>query len=112
MTEIDYQRLSAEELKLLIESATKTLKDKQESQRIQVWEQIKALAASVDLDVRIVETDNKHEKQSRGRRKGEKVPVKYRHPNDPDKSWTGRGVTPKWVLELEQAGYRRDDFSV
>ncbi len=39
-----------------------------------------------------------------------KVPVKYRdkHAN----TWTGRGKTPKWIVEAEKDGKSREEFRV
>lgn len=37
---------------------------------------------------------------------------KFRHPEDPDKTWTGRGRKPKWVKEWEAAGCSINDLSV
>lgn len=39
------------------------------------------------------------------------VPVKYRHPETGD-SWTGRGRTPRWIVEAEKAGTDRSTFAV
>lgn len=30
--------------------------------------------------------------------------VKFRHPEDPNKTWAGKGRTPDWVKELTSAG--------
>jgi DNA-binding protein H-NS len=35
---------------------------------------------------------------------GVKVPVKYRHPQNSDLAWTGRGRKPKWVEDWLAAG--------
>jgi DNA-binding protein H-NS len=35
---------------------------------------------------------------------GVKVPVKYRHPENPELAWTGRGRKPKWVEEWLTGG--------
>ena len=37
---------------------------------------------------------------------------KFRHPDDPSKTWTGRGRKPKWVKEWEAAGCSMDDLTV
>jgi DNA-binding protein H-NS len=39
-----------------------------------------------------------------------KIPVKYRDNNG--NAWTGRGKTPKWILEAETDGKSREDFRV
>jgi DNA-binding protein H-NS len=36
-------------------------------------------------------------------------PAKYRNPNDPDQTWTGRGRTPLWIKALEESGGSRED---
>jgi DNA-binding protein H-NS len=41
--------------------------------------------------------------------KGKKVPPKYRHEAN---EWTGRGVVPNWLKELEAAGRQRDEFLI
>ncbi|MGR9086943.1 MAG: H-NS histone family protein [Gammaproteobacteria bacterium] len=102
----DYQNLSENELQAMIESAEKALKLKQASKRKEVIAQIKELAASIDLNIEILENEKKSV------RKGVKVPIKYRHPKDPEKTWTGRGVTPKWMRALIDAGHKPSEFEV
>jgi len=81
----DYQNLSESELQAVIDNAEKALKNIQANKRKDVIAQIKDLAASIDVTVDIHESDKK------AARKGVKVAVKYRHPEDPEKTWTGRG---------------------
>lgn len=102
----DYQNLSESELQAVIESAEKALKNRQANKRKDVMAQIKELAASIDVVVDIHETGKK------SARKGVKVPVKYRHPEDPEKTWTGRGVMPIWLQALINAGHDRSEFEV
>ncbi len=35
---------------------------------------------------------------------GAKVAPKYRNPTNPEQTWTGRGVSPKWIADLKTAG--------
>ena len=102
----DYQNLSESELQAVIESAEKALKNIQANKRKDVIAQIKELAASIDVVVEIHGADKKSV------RKGVKVPVKYRHPEDPEKTWTGRGVMPTWLQALINAGHDRSEFEV
>lgn len=39
------------------------------------------------------------------------VPVKYKHP-ETGETWTGRGRTPRWIVEAEKAGTDRSSFAV
>jgi DNA-binding protein H-NS len=102
----EYQNLSEHELQAVIENAEKALKNKQSNKRKEVIAQIKELAASIDVVVEI------HEPDKRAARKGAKVAIKYHHPDDPYKTWTGRGVAPKWMQELQNAGHQRSEFEV
>ena len=102
----DYQNLSESELQTVIESAEKALKNLQANKRKDVIAQIKELAASINVVVEIHEADKKSV------RKGVKVPVKYRHPEDSEKTWTGRGVMPAWLQALINAGHDRSEFEV
>ena len=102
----DYQNLSENELQAVIVNAEKALKAKQANKRKEVIAQIKELGASIGVGVEIIEGDKK------STRKGVKVPIKYCHPDDATKTWTGRGVTPKWLQALIDAGHDRSEFEV
>ncbi len=102
----DLQKLSINELQAVIENAEKELKHKQANERKEIIAKIKELAASINVTVEI----NEHEKKST--RKGGKVAIKYRHPDDPEKTWTGRGVTPKWMQALMESGRHRSEFEI
>jgi DNA-binding protein H-NS len=106
MDKTEYQKLSENELQAVIENAEKALRNKQLNKRKEVIAQIKELAASIGVTVELIENDQK------SIRKGVKVPVKYRHPEHPEKTWTGRGVTPKWLQALLDAGHDRSEYEV
>lgn len=38
------------------------------------------------------------------------APVKYRHPENPEQTWSGRGRQPAWFKELVEAGRNPEDF--
>ncbi len=44
-----------------------------------------------------------------GRAKG---PVRFRHPSDSSKTWTGRGRKPGWIKEWEASGRNVEDLRV
>jgi len=102
----DYQNLSENELMAVIERAEIALKNKQASKRKEIIAKIKELAASIDVNVEILEDGKKTV------RTVSKVPIKYRHPKDSEKTWTGRGMTPKWMQDLLEKGHDRSEFKV
>lgn len=102
----EYMELSETELKTVIENAEKALKEKQMLKRKEVISQIKELAASIGISVEI------SEEESKSPRKGNKVAAKYRNPENPAQTWTGRGVTPKWMQLLLEAGRNKSEFLI
>ncbi|MFA3918833.1 H-NS histone family protein [Ruegeria hyattellae] len=41
-----------------------------------------------------------------------KAAAKYRNPNDPTQTWTGRGRKPNWVNDAIKAGKSIDDLEI
>jgi DNA-binding protein H-NS len=48
--------------------------------------------------------------QKRKRRRSQVVPPRYLSPEG--KTWSGRGPSPKWIRELEEAGGNREDYLI
>lgn len=108
---INIESLSESELKSLIENASLTLKEIQIKNRKDIIAKIKEMAASANLIVEIHEADiKKHEKIST--RAGFKLPPKYRHPENPELTWTGRGIAPKWMQDLLANGSQKSEFEI
>jgi DNA-binding protein H-NS len=45
-------------------------------------------------------------------RKLAKVPPKYRNPNEPSETWSGRGKRPRWLAQALLAGQKIEDFVI
>lgn len=41
-----------------------------------------------------------------------KVAPKYRNPNDPEQTWSGRGRAPGWMASHLEAGGQKDDLAI
>jgi len=102
----DLNNLSVTELQQMMQNVELALKEKQDSERKGVYAQIRALAASVGATVEIFDAKEKTA------RKVVKVAPKYRNPDDADITWTGRGVMPKWMRALLEAGRDKSDFLI
>jgi DNA-binding protein H-NS len=49
----------------------------------------------------------------RGRKGKGSVTAKYRDPNNPANTWTGRGRMPRWMAQATKGGKaNRDDFLI
>ncbi|RJL16420.1 H-NS family nucleoid-associated regulatory protein [Paracoccus siganidrum] len=47
-----------------------------------------------------------------GTKSSRQVGPKYRHPENPDLTWSGRGRQPRWISEALKAGKSLDDFAI
>jgi len=102
---MDLQHKSPEELQKLIAAAQIELDNRQYNLRKDVIAQMKELAAEIGVVVEIVEI-NKTGKSTT------MVAAKYRNPHDPNKTWTGRGLAPKWMQALIAAGHSKEEFLI
>lgn len=66
---------------------------------------VKQLGIRAD-DAPVVEAPTKAAK-----RRG-KIAVKFRNPEKPDETWTGRGRAPRWLTSIEKVGGNRETFRV
>jgi DNA-binding protein H-NS len=103
----DFAKLSEQELSVLIADASKALEAKRQQARRDVLAQIKSLASTIGVDVQITE-----QASEANTRKGSKVAIKYRDPDNPSNAWSGRGVKPRWLQEYVDQGRTVDDFRV
>jgi len=102
----EYGKLSETELQAVIDKAENALKEKKTQKRKEVIAQIKELAASIGVTVDI------NEETGKSGRKVKKVAAKYRNPDNESQTWTGRGVSPKWMQALVNAGRDKSDFLI
>lgn len=105
----DLAQLTLDELSKIVSEAQRALDAKKVSERKAVISQIHELAASIGVTVTIEAEKNKGRTTSR---KGQKVPAKYKNPHNPVQTWTGRGVKPRWLKALVDAGKRLEDFLI
>jgi DNA-binding protein H-NS len=46
------------------------------------------------------------------RRKYPRVYPKYRNPQEPSETWSGRGKTPRWLMAALKKGHKPEDFAI
>jgi DNA-binding protein H-NS len=105
MAEVDLTNMSMEELKALAKDVDQALKTYEERKIREARAELEAKARELGVSLEAVMGKGNGAKRN-------KVPAKYRHPENPDKTWTGRGRTPKWIAEHEANGGSRDDFLI
>ena len=105
MSKINLESMSLEELQQLkkdVEKALKTFEERRQKEaRQKLEEEARKLGFSLSDLV-----------GGKPAKKGKSLPPKYRHPDDPSLTWTGRGRKPRWLVEEEEKGKSQDDFLI
>jgi DNA-binding protein H-NS len=92
-TELD--RMSTDDLWSLHVEVSQSLQQRIQTEKLQLEKRLKLLAAPVS-----------------GRRPYPPVSPKYRNPNQPTETWSGRGKQPRWLVAQLRLGKRIDDFRI
>jgi DNA-binding protein H-NS len=105
---IDLKSLSPKELKALIANAESQMQEARASQVQEVRKKIDALLNSSGLSLDDIYP-------ARGGKSGKRgtVAPKYRNPEDPSQTWTGRGKRPLWfAAALKRRGVTADSLLI
>jgi DNA-binding protein H-NS len=102
---VDLSKLSLDELQTLARDVETEIVTRRETERERVLQQMRELAASIG-------TTPEELLGPGGKARAGKVEAKYRHPDDPALTWTGRGKRPAWLTEALAAGKTLDDFVI
>lgn len=105
MTDIDLMKLSLGELKALQKAVDKAIKSFEDRRRKEALEAVQAAARESGYS--LAELTGGATKKP-----GKRRPAKYRHPENPELTWSGRGRRPKWYKELIEAGTAEEDLRV
>lgn len=106
---VDLSNFSVAELRDLKAQVGEQIKTREKDEIANVQKQILALAQSVGMTVeQIMSLKNGQPKKA-----AKPVAVRYRHPEQPELQWTGRGRQPRWITEyLEKPGNKLDALQV
>ena len=104
---IDLSKLSIEELESLAKDIETEVTTRRQAERDKVFGQMRELAASLGLTLE----DVVRLERAKGGGAGGAQP-RYRSPNDPRLTWSGRGKRPAWVNEALAAGKSLDDLAI
>lgn len=99
--------LNIDELKRLVGDAQKEIERKEKSKIRDVRSQMEKLAGDVGMTPeQILSYDKKSKKPSKPG-----VP-KYRNPENPKQTWTGRGKRPKWFMDAQAKGVTPEEMEI
>ena len=102
MRDSKLSEMSLDELWDLHERVGAILSDRIEDEKKKLEQQLNQLARRVtELSPR-----------SPQRRSYPKVEAKFRNPDNPADTWSGRGKTPRWLARLIATGRKLDEFRI
>lgn len=105
MTEIDLSDMSIEDLKSLRTKVTRAIDTFEERRRKEALAAADAKAREFGFSIsELMDSGKKGNTPPR--------PAKYRHPENPDVTWTGRGRQPQWFKDAVAAGTDPDDMLI
>ena len=105
MTDIDLSNMSLSELKKLQKNVTKAIDSYQDRQRKDALAAAEAAANKMGYTLADL-TGLSHKKA-----KTVSAPM-YRHPENSEMTWTGRGRQPDWIKSALENGQSKDEFLI
>ena len=103
MSKIDLDSLSLNELKSLQKQVARAIDNYKERQRQTALAELEAKAQEMGFTLNDLLGGKKSKKAG--------IP-KYRHPDDPTVTWTGKGRRPDWVKDALAKGKSLDDLLI
>lgn len=105
MASIKLDTMSLKELKKLQKEIARAIDTAEQSQKASAREQVEALARKLGYTLAEL---------AEGAHKPKRAPTtpKYRHPENPALTWSGRGRKPQWFVEALAAGTTLKDLAI
>lgn len=107
MANIDLNTMELDELKKLQKDVTKAIENFEERKRLEALAAVEAKAHEMGFS--LAELTGAATKKKAGKPTG--IP-KYVHPENPAKTWTGKGRQPAWIKDALDAGRSLDEFLI
>lgn len=107
MKEIQLDKLSVKELEALEIEVQEAIVERRVAEKAEMKEKLAAMAEKNGYSV-----EELFGKSRRGGGPRGKVAPKYRNPNNPSETWTGRGRMPLWIKTLTDKGAKREKFLI
>ena len=103
-------KLSFDELLIRKNSLDQEIAERQDTEVESLKTKVATVASALGITVAElfgIKTGDHHP-----RKRKQKVEVKYRDPDEPENTWTGKGRAPKWLQEKLDQGATKEQFQV
>jgi DNA-binding protein H-NS len=105
---IDFDVMSVDEMWRLHEQIGQVLSVRLTSEKRELEKRLAQLRRENEMPALSTEAAG----VSRERRKYPRVHPKFRNPNDPSETWSGRGKQPLWLVAALKTGRRIEEFMI
>lgn len=125
LAKIELDSLPLEELSELLQRVQSALHKKEQARVKELRDQARSLAKSQGVSVEALlgieksgaapnQTGKRRPEKPKAKKKGSRrpVPAKFRNPNKPGETWSGRGQMPRWMREHVENGAKKEDFLI
>jgi DNA-binding protein H-NS len=105
MADYDLEALSLPELKKMQTDIAKAISTFEDRQKAEARAKVEAFARELGYSLaELVDSDAKPKRAP--------VAPKYRHPENPALTWSGRGRKPQWFVEALEGGKTEGDLEI
>ena len=103
----ELKKLTVQELDALLETVAEARKAVRSEAKKELRQRLEALAHEAGYSLEEILGQAQPTPGSKV-----KLPPKYRNPANPDQTWAGRGMRPKWVEEHLESGRSLEDLKI
>ncbi len=115
MAQPDLKKMTMRELKALRTRVEQAIASRDKRERKDALNKLKDKAKEMGYSLNDLIGGKKSEEKPAARapaKPRKPVAPKYRHPENPDMTWSGRGRQPNWLKEAVAAGTPQDSFLI
>ena len=108
MKKIDLETMSVDDLWSLHEQISKILSARITSEKRELEKRLAVLNRGIEG----ADASQSYNANGKARRKYPRVFPKYRNPQTPSETWSGRGKQPRWLAAAIKTGRKIEDFRI
>jgi DNA-binding protein H-NS len=109
---MDISKLTTKELQALLKRIPKEIDRRKQQEKSKLVEDITQIASKRGFSLRDLIGRTPRSVKGKKARKRKPVAVKYRHPEQAELTWTGRGRKPHWVTKWLDGGKTMESLAV